>query len=223
MLSLGVKNILKHNIVTQDIFFNDSKNIVNYLAQKKTEFSYTNVSALKVTAKRCEEAKPFDIKNCIRQHMMVFETGKNVILKEYLCECDSCWRFKFKKCENKDFEADWKTPSKYNEEYLDGEEFEGNHDEQIFNFVVIPSFIALFTGVSTEPIYFLKTTEKGISDGILTDTWGHVELPGLQYFKRNYLKPIHSRNTSFKKFDILPISAINTRQVFDIWYLCGNR
>ena len=86
MSSSGVKNILRHDIVTQDIFFNDSESSVNYLAEK--EFSYTNVPALEVTAKKCEETKPLDIKNCMRQHMMVFETGKNVILKEYLCECD---------------------------------------------------------------------------------------------------------------------------------------
>lgn len=68
MSSFGVKNTLRHNIITQDIFFNESESIVNYLAQKKSEFSYAHVPVLKVTTKRCEEAKPFDM----RQHMMVF-------------------------------------------------------------------------------------------------------------------------------------------------------
>ena len=111
MSSFRVTNILRHNIFIQDIF-KDSESIVNYLAQKKPEFSYTHVSALEVTAKRCEEAKSFEIENCI----MVFETGKNVILKECLYECDPCQRFEFGKCENKNSEAD---PSKDNEEYLD--------------------------------------------------------------------------------------------------------
>ena len=31
----------------------------------------------------------------------------------------------------------------------------------------------------------MKITEKEISDGTLTDTWGHVVLPGLRYFKGN--------------------------------------
>ena len=118
MSSFGVKNILRHDIITQDIFFNDSEGIVNYIAQKKPEFFYMHVLALEVTAKRCEEDKPFGIKNCMRQHMMVFETGKNVILKEYLCECGPCWRFEFGKCENIDSGADLKGPSKDNEEYL---------------------------------------------------------------------------------------------------------
>ena len=95
-----------------------------------------------------------------------------------------------------------------NEEYLYGEEFEGNRDEQIFDFVDIPSFVTLFTGANVEPLYFLKITEKGISDGTLTDTWGHAVLPGLRYFKGNYLKPVRSRNISFEKFDILPMSVI---------------
>ena len=209
MSSFEVKNILRHDTVAQDIFFNGSESIVNYLVQKKPGFFYTHVSTLEVAAKRCGEAKPFDIKNCMRKHMMVFGTGKNVILKEYLCECDPCRRW-MSKCANKDSEGDLKGPSKDNEEYLEDEEFEGNRDEQIFDFVEIPSFVTLFTGVNTDPLYFLKITEKGISDGTLTDAWGHVVLPGLQYFKGNYLKPVRSRNLSFKKFDILPLSVIIT-------------
>ena len=81
-------------------------------------------------------------------------------------------KWTFGKCENKDSEADLKGPSKDNEEYLDDEEFEGNLDEQIFDFVEIPLLVTLFTGVNAEPLYFLKITEKGISDGTLTDTWG---------------------------------------------------
>ena len=118
-LSMGCwaseSRIFFDTIFTQDIF-KDSESIVNYLAQKKPEFSYTHVSALEVTAKRCEEAKSFEIENCMRQHIMVFETGRNVILKECLYECDPCQRFEFGKCENKNSEAD---PSKDNEEYLD--------------------------------------------------------------------------------------------------------
>ena len=150
--------------------------------------------------------------------MMVFETGKNVILKKYLCECDPCWRFEFGKCENKNSEADLKGPSEDKEEYLDDEEFEGNRDEQIFDFVETLSSVTLFTGVNAETLYFLKITEKGISGGTLTDTWGHVVLPGLRYFKGKYLKPVRSRNISFKKFDILPMSVIITPdEVYDTY------
>ena len=99
--------------------------------------------------------------------MMVYETGKNVILNEYLCECDSCRRFEFGKCENKDSDADLKGPSKDNEECLDDEEFEGNPDKQIFDFAEIPLFETLFTGVNAESPYFLKITEKGFQMELL--------------------------------------------------------
>ena len=50
------------------------------------------------------------------------------------------------------------------------------------------------------------------------DTWGHAVLPVLRYFKRNYLKPVRSRNKSSKKFDILPMSVIITPdEVYDTY------
>ena len=55
----------------------------------------------------------------------------------------------------------------------------------------------MITGVTAEPLYFLKVMEKGISDGTLNDTWRHVILPEVRYFKGNYLKPVCSRNISF--------------------------
>ena len=62
----GMSNFGVKDIFTQDIFFNDSESIDNYIAQKKPKFSCTLVPALEVTAKRCQEAKPFDFKSCMR-------------------------------------------------------------------------------------------------------------------------------------------------------------
>ena len=101
---------------------------------------------------------------------------------------------------------------------MDDEELEGDHDEQIFDFVEIPSFVTLITGVKTEPLYFLKIIEKEISDRTLTDAWGHAVQPGLQYFKGNYLKPVSSRIKSSKKVDLLPMSVIMTPdEVYDTY------
>ena len=55
-------------------------------------------------------------------------------------------------------------------------------------------------------------------DGTLTGTWGHLVLLELRYFNRNYLKPFRSRNISFKKFDVLPMSVIITpEEVYDTY------
>ena len=55
-------------------------------------------------------------------------------------------------------------------------------------------------------------------DGTLTGTWGHLVLLELRYFNWNYLKPFRSRNISFKKFDVLPMSVIITpEEVYDTY------
>lgn len=40
------------------------------------------------------------------------------------------------------------------------------------------------------------------------DTWGHEVVPGLQYFKGNFLKHVRSGNMSFEK----------TRYLADVFY-----
>ena len=132
----------------------------------------------------------------------MFEKGKDVLLKEYLCDCNHCLNFKFECCEDSNNEGSSEVIT--DDDLFADEDEELNKEEQIFDFVEIPSYVMLFTGVNTEPLYFLKVKEKRISDGMITDTWGHVVLPVARYFKRNYLKPVCSTNMSFKKFDILP-------------------
>ena len=120
----------------------------------------------------------------------------------YLCNCNHCLNFKFECCEKSKNEEGSEAII---DNYLFADENEElNKEEQIFDFAEIQSYVTLFTGVNTEPLYFLKVKEKRISDGMITDTWGHVVLPVARYFKRNYLKPVCSTNMSFKKFDILP-------------------
>ena len=48
MSSFGSKNILRHDIVTLNVFSNSSEIIVDYLAKKKPQFSFNNVPAGKV-------------------------------------------------------------------------------------------------------------------------------------------------------------------------------
>ena len=95
MSSFGAKNILRHSIIMQDVFFNDSDSIVNYLSTNKPDYSFTHVPALAVVAKRNAPHTPKEIKDCMKQHMMVFQSNKDVILKEYLCECNPGRRFEF--------------------------------------------------------------------------------------------------------------------------------
>ena len=63
MSSYGAKNVLRHDIVTLDVLFKSSESIVDYLAMKKPQFSYTNVPADKVALLRFKlKQDPLEIK-----------------------------------------------------------------------------------------------------------------------------------------------------------------
>ena len=75
-------------------------------------------------------------------------------------------------------------------------------DEQIFDFVVIPSFVTLLTGANAEPLYFVKVIDKGIANDTRSDKWGHIISPGTRYFTGHYLKNVRPRNISHNKFNL---------------------
>ena len=216
MSRFGAKNILRHDIITRDVFFNDSEAIVDYLAKKKPEFCYTNVSALEVVTKRLNMGTPLEIKDCNKQHIMVCQKGKAVVMKEYLCDCDPCRQFDFDSCE-KDGKEELVDLEEVDDCFLD-EDLPINQEKQVFDFVEIPLFVTVFTGVSAEPLYFLKIVEKGISNDTLSNNWRHVILPGLRYFTGYYLKPVPSRSMQFKKFELLPLNVfITADEVYDTY------
>ena len=135
------------------------------------------------------------------------------MLKEYICECDSCRRFDFEECENDSKEEHSEVEIDY---YFADEELDSNQEEQIFNFIEIPSFVTLFTGVSSEHLYFVKVVSKGIADERLSDSWGHLILPKSRYFTGHYLKLARSRNILTKKFDLIPLTVyITPDEIYD--------
>ena len=216
MSSFGAKNILRHGIITRDVFFHDSEAIVDYLAKKKPEFCYTNVSALEVATKRLNMDTPLEIKDSNKQHMTVYQKGKAVVMKEYLCDCDPCRQFDFDNCE-KDGEEELVDLEEVDQCFLD-EDLAVDREEQIFDFVEITSFATVFTGVSAEPLHFLKIVEKGISNDTLSDKCGHAILPGVRYFTGYYLKPARSRSMQFKKFELIPLNVfITPDEVYDTY------
>ena len=88
MSSFGSKNILRHDTVTLNVFSNSSGIIVDYLAKRRPQFSFTNVPADKVALQRFKlKQDPLEIEDCMKQHLFIFEKGKDVLLKEHLCIC----------------------------------------------------------------------------------------------------------------------------------------
>ena len=79
-----------------------------------------------------------------------------------------------------------------------------DQNQQIFDFVDVPSLMPLFTGNRAEPLYFVKVTEKGTAIKDMMDPYGHFIHTGEFFFKGNYLKLTRSRSLNNKKFQILP-------------------
>ena len=98
MSSFGVKNILKKDIVTNNIFFNKSKEVVHYFSRKCLQFNYEHIPSEDVVKSRIMQKDFIIIRNCMKQHLMVFTPTDDIFLKEYLCSSSSCLQFHFKEC-----------------------------------------------------------------------------------------------------------------------------
>ena len=74
MSSLGMKNVLCHDIVTQDVFFNTCEEIYYYLTIKNPNFCYKNISAKIIVKERGETEVSKEFPNCMKQHQMIIRT-----------------------------------------------------------------------------------------------------------------------------------------------------
>ena len=145
MSSFGMKNILKKDIVTRDLFFNNSEVITDYLLKRNPQFCYTNILAENVTATEREERKSLVIPNCMKQYLLVFESEKLSLSKKYLCSCN---QFDFRNCSNVEEEI---SDDLEDLDVFDDENAESDRDQQVFEFVEAPSFLTLLTGSQVEP------------------------------------------------------------------------
>ena len=163
MPSFGVKNILRKGIATY-VFFNTSEDIVDYLTIKCPQFNYTHLPSEDVWYAMI-------IKECMKQHLMIFAPNEPVFCKEYPCSCNACLWFDFKECSGDDILVYAELPC--NDYSGDDEEVDAiDKTEHIFDFLDVPSFVSLFSGNQNETLYFVKATEKGTAQKDITDPYG---------------------------------------------------
>ena len=80
----------------------NSRDNVDHLTKKNSQFFYTNVPAEDVIVNSQIEHSMMEIRNCMKWHITIFETGKELICKEYLCDCGPCLNLDFKNCQRKE-------------------------------------------------------------------------------------------------------------------------
>ena len=201
MSSFGVKNILRKDIVTNNIFFKKSEGVVDYLSHKCPQFDYKHILSEDVVKSRIMQKDSIIIRNCMKQCLMVFTPTDDIFLKEYLCSCSFCLQSNFKECIKESLPNDVSLTDDV-ESYDESDDDDDGIDRtgQIFNFVDVPSFISLFSGSPNEPLYFVKIVEKGTTSEDITDRYGHFISAGEMFFKGYYLKMARSKNVGKKKY-----------------------
>ena len=139
-----------------------------------------------------------------KSHLFIYKPReRDVLMREFLCACDNCLKLDLEQCLT--FESDSLISSVSNEADEDECELDAecinnvDADEALyrFDFVEVPSHVALVSGKMAEPLYFIKVTEKGKASEKMYDQWNHVNLPGELYLKGNYL--VKTRSKSPKK------------------------
>ena len=111
------------------------------------------------------------IKECMKQHLMIFAPNEPVFCKEYPCSCNACLQFDFKECSGDDILVYAELPC-YDYSGDDEEVDAIDKTEHIFDFLDVRSFVLLFSGNQNETLYFVKATEKGTAQKDITDPYG---------------------------------------------------
>ena len=108
-------------------------------------------------------------------HMFVYTPhSSNVMMEEFLCDCESFLSFNFEKCTRKEEVAQIHNRVENGDDSWLQDDENGEKASQVFEFVEIPSYVALISDNSLEPVYFVKVEAKGICEKIMTDTYGHT-------------------------------------------------
>ena len=205
MSSFGVKNVLRRDIITHDIFFDTGEEIVDYLHIKNPQFYYAHIDAEYLSRKRrdyMEHVEPIEIADCMKQHIFVYNpNSKEIMCKVYLCDCSQCLQLNFDNCCCL-FQSDEMETLNLEEEFVDSSNIE-NYGQHTFEFIDIPSYITLASGRTMETLYFVLVKEKGIAGEVMKDCYDHVMSVGDMFFRGNYLKLTRSRNPNFKQFQII--------------------
>ena len=146
------------------------------------------------------------ITGCMKENLIVLKPKKNIFCKAYLCDCTSCLQFDFEDCSNKNAVDN-------GEDDTDLEEID--QTEQIFDFIIVPPFLSLFSGSTIEPLYFVQITGKGIVNEEISDPYKHC-LESMPYFQGLYFKAVRSKNSRIKKFSTIP-TRMTPDEIYDTY------
>ena len=141
---------------------------------------YQHLDPVTINAKRMNRPE-LPIVGCMKQHLFDYKPGsKKILCREYRCDCEQCLQLDFEKCtklsENNESVPPVESVSHEDECNLDVDDIDENC--KVFEFVTVPSFVALVSEDSNEPVYILKVEEKGQAEKEETDEYRHLIVGG---------------------------------------------
>ena len=122
-------------------------------------------------------------------------------MEEFLCDCESCLSFNFGECTRQE-EAAQIHNSVEKHSWLQDDD-SGEETLEVFEFIEIPSYVALISDDSSEPVSFVKVETKGICEETMADTYGHTLNSGENYFQGKLLQRVRSRKWNIKQFHLI--------------------
>lgn len=81
MFSFDIKNILRKDIVTHDVFFNRSCEMVEYLFSKNCQYYCSTIPVESLVMRRQVDANPMEITGLMKKQGVVFEIQEKRFLK----------------------------------------------------------------------------------------------------------------------------------------------
>ena len=197
--SFGVKNIPRKDIVTHDVFFNNSAEIADYLSSINPHYYYTTIPVEDLVKTRHGGHSPIEISGSMKQHLILFNRKKE----------------RFADCINKIVSSEEDPEADAGTEEIDIFDGAIDQSEQIFYFATVPSFISLFSGNSVKPLCFVKLISKDVAEMDISDPCGHFVAKGERCFQGYYLKLCRSKDIKVKKFIIIPAKiAVTPDEVY---------
>ena len=128
--------------------------------------SYNHINSKVVDeARRIRESMVVD--KCVSDHIFMYKpNSSSVHMREYLCSDSNCLELKFENCESlitenftetvEDLNQYKNESSNFEDECALDEDFEDGNNQNAFDFITLPSYIALITGNMLQPVYILK-------------------------------------------------------------------
>ena len=193
----AVKTPLRKAIILEDFFFETDLELLEFCKkfhENDDSKYFCCLSREEIDGIRKTKDKGLPIKGCQKARMIAFFPDGTYSTKRHLCSCDSCLSGLFDKCNGDLSIRDEQSNDTVEDTELNA--LDETVDPEMFTFVDVNSFIALYSdSKSFELFYLLRVTYKGIATEDMIDIYGHRIQEVSYYVEGIYLEKIDGKRS----------------------------